>query len=268
MIELDVTNPEHLEALPGKVREHLDGVDGVLHSIAYGPPSTLGADFLEAPWEDAATAVQVSAYSLKSLGKARDAVLYVVRSGWSWRQLPIDLPPWATAYCATPIGTATSDLPPAARIPQGVWDHIDAGRDPDPSAGLMDSRTVKAPMQWAGTPTARTRARNSTAARSPSPIPRAAAGRGGAAGVCAGPGRRRAPAAGTAPRQQLLLSGTHRRTLHLVLSVASPRLWRSGRPPHSTPGQGAFMSTCIHLMNCVCDPQRESSPSITRVAAR
>jgi enoyl-[acyl-carrier protein] reductase I len=70
VIELDVTNAEHLEALPGKVREHLDGVDGVLHSIAYGPPSTLGADFLEAPWEDVATAVQVSAYSLKSLVKA------------------------------------------------------------------------------------------------------------------------------------------------------------------------------------------------------
>ncbi|AHH96365.1 enoyl-ACP reductase FabI [Kutzneria viridogrisea] len=70
VIELDVTNPEHLEALPGKVREHLDGVDGVLHSIAYGPPSTLGADFLDAPWEDVATAVQVSAYSLKSLAVA------------------------------------------------------------------------------------------------------------------------------------------------------------------------------------------------------
>ncbi|MBB5895369.1 enoyl-ACP reductase FabI [Kutzneria kofuensis] len=70
VIELDVTNAEHLAALPEKVREHLDGVDGVLHSIAYGPPSTLGADFLEAPWEDVATAVQVSAYSLKSLVKA------------------------------------------------------------------------------------------------------------------------------------------------------------------------------------------------------
>ncbi|EWM17753.1 MULTISPECIES: enoyl-ACP reductase FabI [unclassified Kutzneria] len=70
VIELDVTNQEHLDALPDRVREHLDGVDGVLHSIAYGPPSTLGSDFLEAPWEDVATAVQVSAYSLKSLVKA------------------------------------------------------------------------------------------------------------------------------------------------------------------------------------------------------
>jgi enoyl ACP reductase len=39
----------------------------VLHSIAYAPPSCLGEDFLDAPWEDVATAVQVSAYSLKSL---------------------------------------------------------------------------------------------------------------------------------------------------------------------------------------------------------
>ena len=70
VIELDVTNPEHLEALPDLVREHVDGLDGVLHSIAYGPPSTLGEDFLAAPWEDVATAVQVSAYSLKSLAVA------------------------------------------------------------------------------------------------------------------------------------------------------------------------------------------------------
>ncbi|HEY4024658.1 MAG TPA: enoyl-ACP reductase FabI [Pseudonocardiaceae bacterium] len=67
VIELDVTNPEHLASLPDKIREHVDGLDGVLHSIAYGPPSTLGADFLDAPWEDVATAVQVSAFSLKSL---------------------------------------------------------------------------------------------------------------------------------------------------------------------------------------------------------
>lgn len=67
VIELDVTNAEHLAALPDRIREHVDGIDGVLHSIAFGPPTTLGADFLDAPWEDVATAIQVSAYSLKSL---------------------------------------------------------------------------------------------------------------------------------------------------------------------------------------------------------
>ncbi|HET9141199.1 enoyl-ACP reductase FabI [Actinophytocola sp.] len=70
VIELDVTSTEQLDGLADRVREHTDGLDGVLHSIAYAPPSCLGEDFLDAPWEDVATAVQVSAYSLKSLAVA------------------------------------------------------------------------------------------------------------------------------------------------------------------------------------------------------
>jgi enoyl-[acyl-carrier protein] reductase I len=70
VIEMDVTNADHLAALPGLVSEHVDGLDGVLHSIAYAPPSCLGGDFLATPWEDVATAVQVSAFSLKSLAVA------------------------------------------------------------------------------------------------------------------------------------------------------------------------------------------------------
>ena len=71
VLELDVTDPEHLERLPGLVREHVDGLDGVVHSIAYGNPETLlGGKFLEGPWDDVAQAVQVSAYSLKSLATA------------------------------------------------------------------------------------------------------------------------------------------------------------------------------------------------------
>lgn len=71
VIELDVTDPEHLEALPERLGEHLDGLDGVVHSIAYGNPETLlGGRFMEGPWEDVAQAVQVSAYSLMSLTRA------------------------------------------------------------------------------------------------------------------------------------------------------------------------------------------------------
>jgi enoyl ACP reductase len=70
VIELDVTDNEQLDGLADRVREHVDGLDGVLHSIGFAPPSCLGADFLEAPWEDVATTVQVSAYSFKSLAKA------------------------------------------------------------------------------------------------------------------------------------------------------------------------------------------------------
>lgn len=71
VLELDVTDPGHLDRLPDLVREHVDGLDGVVHSIAYGNPETLlGGRFLEGPWDDVAQAVQVSAYSLKSLAVA------------------------------------------------------------------------------------------------------------------------------------------------------------------------------------------------------
>jgi enoyl-[acyl-carrier protein] reductase I len=65
-----VTNTEHLEGLAGKVREHVDGIDGVVHAIAFAPQSCLGGGFLDAPWEDVATAVHVSTYSYKSLATA------------------------------------------------------------------------------------------------------------------------------------------------------------------------------------------------------
>jgi enoyl-[acyl-carrier protein] reductase I len=70
VIELDVANTEHLDTLADRVREHVDGLDGVLHAIGFAPASCLGGGFLDAPWEDVATAVQVSAFSLKSLAVA------------------------------------------------------------------------------------------------------------------------------------------------------------------------------------------------------
>jgi enoyl-[acyl-carrier protein] reductase I len=70
VIELDVSNQEHLDSLAGKVREHVDGLDGVVHSIAFGPQSVLGGEFLNAQWADVSTALQVSTYSYKSLATA------------------------------------------------------------------------------------------------------------------------------------------------------------------------------------------------------
>ncbi|TWF95864.1 enoyl-ACP reductase FabI [Saccharopolyspora dendranthemae] len=70
VLELDVSNAEHLETLPERLRQHVSGLDGVLHSIGYAPPSCLGEPFLDAPWEDVATGVEISAYSLKSLSTA------------------------------------------------------------------------------------------------------------------------------------------------------------------------------------------------------
>jgi enoyl-[acyl-carrier protein] reductase I len=70
VVELDVTSAEDLAALTDRVREHVDGIDGVLHSIGFAPASCLGGGFLEAPWEDVATAVHVSSYSLPALARA------------------------------------------------------------------------------------------------------------------------------------------------------------------------------------------------------
>jgi enoyl-[acyl-carrier protein] reductase I len=71
VLELDVTDDSHLEGLEAAVREHVDGLDGVVHSIAFGNPETLlGGKFMGGPWPDVAQAVQVSAYSLMSLANA------------------------------------------------------------------------------------------------------------------------------------------------------------------------------------------------------
>ena len=67
VIELDVTSDADLAALDGRVREHVQGLDGVLHSIGFAPESALGGRFLSTPWADVSTALEVSAYSLKSL---------------------------------------------------------------------------------------------------------------------------------------------------------------------------------------------------------
>jgi meromycolic acid enoyl-[acyl-carrier protein] reductase len=70
VIELDVTNAEQLSALAGQVGAHVDRLDGVVHGIAFAPQSALGGNFLDTSWDDVATALHVSAYSLKSLAMA------------------------------------------------------------------------------------------------------------------------------------------------------------------------------------------------------
>jgi len=70
VVELDVTSDEDLAALPERVKEHVDGIDGVVHSIGFAPQSVMGGNFLAAEWGDVATALQVSTYSYKSLIEA------------------------------------------------------------------------------------------------------------------------------------------------------------------------------------------------------
>jgi enoyl-[acyl-carrier protein] reductase I len=73
VVELDVTNTEHLSTLADRLREidGLDGrLDGVVHSIGFAPQEAMGEGFPEVPWEPVATAFQVSTWSLASLTQA------------------------------------------------------------------------------------------------------------------------------------------------------------------------------------------------------
>ena len=70
VLELDVQNKEQLASLADRVTAELGegvGLDGVVHSIGFAPQDALGGNFLHTEWESVATAVEVSAYSLKSL---------------------------------------------------------------------------------------------------------------------------------------------------------------------------------------------------------
>lgn len=71
-----------------------------------------------------------------------NAILYVVRSGCPWRYLPADLPPWQTVYwyfMRWEDAGVTENLLAALRIKA----RIQQGRAPEPSAGVIDSQSVK-----------------------------------------------------------------------------------------------------------------------------
>jgi putative transposase len=77
-----------------------------------------------------------------SLRAVMDAILYVSRSGCSWRMLPHDFPPWQTVYDYYIKFRKT-----------GVWDalheslrqevRVKVGKEPTPSAAIIDSQSVK-----------------------------------------------------------------------------------------------------------------------------
>ncbi len=71
-----------------------------------------------------------------------NAILYHLRNGGTWRSLPHDLPPWKTVYHYF-----------RAWRQDGTWEAIHdalldrvrvaAGRNPSPSAAILDSQSVK-----------------------------------------------------------------------------------------------------------------------------
>jgi enoyl ACP reductase len=70
VLELDVNEPAHFDALFSELRERWGRLDGAVHSIAFAPEDALGGNFLRTPPESAETAFRTSAYSFKALGEA------------------------------------------------------------------------------------------------------------------------------------------------------------------------------------------------------
>lgn len=75
VVQLDVTDADDLAALAERLGEHVDRLDGVVHSIGFAPQSVMGGNFLAGEWADVATALEVSAFSLKSLAVATRPLL-------------------------------------------------------------------------------------------------------------------------------------------------------------------------------------------------
>jgi enoyl-[acyl-carrier protein] reductase I len=70
VLELDLTEASHLANLTEALSARWGGVDGAVHAVAFAPEACLGGDILRAGWDDVATTLHVSAYSLKALAEA------------------------------------------------------------------------------------------------------------------------------------------------------------------------------------------------------
>ena len=55
VLELDINDPENMEALVADLKDRWGAVDGALHAIAYAPDDALGGNFLNTPAESRPT---------------------------------------------------------------------------------------------------------------------------------------------------------------------------------------------------------------------
>jgi putative transposase len=77
-----------------------------------------------------------------SLREIINALFYHTRAGGSWRLLPHDFPPWESVYGFFNRWSKDGTL---ERIHDALRERtrIEAGREPTPSAAIMDSQSVK-----------------------------------------------------------------------------------------------------------------------------
>ena len=91
VFELDVTVPEHGDNVREALTSKWGRVDGVLHAIGFAPEACLGDDFMAAQWDDVATAMHISTYSLKMLADAFSPLMMAPHgSGGSFVGLDFD----------------------------------------------------------------------------------------------------------------------------------------------------------------------------------
>ena len=67
VLELDVTSESDARNVAAELRKRWGSIDGAVHAVGFAPDDALGGRFLTAPWQSVSTAMQVSAYSLKTL---------------------------------------------------------------------------------------------------------------------------------------------------------------------------------------------------------
>jgi len=75
-----------------------------------------------------------------------DACIYVLRSGCSWRMLPKDLPPWPVVYRTFRRWLAKGLFEQMYDELRALWRSHER-RNPDPSAAILDSQSVKTTAQ-------------------------------------------------------------------------------------------------------------------------
>lgn len=69
VLELDVTQPEHAARVYEEVASQFGKLDGLLHSIGFAPQACLGDGMFAASWDEVATMLEISSYSLKLLAQ-------------------------------------------------------------------------------------------------------------------------------------------------------------------------------------------------------
>lgn len=77
-----------------------------------------------------------------------DAMMYVVMTGCQWRALPHDLPPWTAVYKRFRLWVGEGKFK-AAQDALREKARLAAGREAHPSAGCIDSQSVKASQKGA-----------------------------------------------------------------------------------------------------------------------